>query len=250
MKKMIFIGMTLMAGVSAPLFTYAQSKDAKLTQIIESTNRNHIRMRYFREKATKLIVTRSDADILSDGDIAKVPKEKRINDVHRQNQLFAGIKLNPYVVNYTVIPDELSHRETLKNNGVKMRSLYFVYDIQTKKSSFGIVADIGPGGQITNGEFSVHQILELGLNVDKKTGTGGKDANDIITIIFPNSDEVISLDEIKRFIDNGVQGALQWRIDEEGLKLFKKYAETYKFKDLEQVIRAIKNETVSVTNFD
>lgn len=250
MRKMILIGMTVAVGVSAPFVTYAQSKSSQLTQIIESVNGNNIRMRYFRDKTSKVIITRSDADILSDGDITKVPSSKRINDKHRQNQLFSGIKLNPYAVNYTVIPDEMRHRVTLKNNGVKMRSLYYVTDIKTGKSSFGIVADIGPGGQVTNGEFSVHQILELNLPVDKPTGTGGKDANDIITIIFPNSDEIIALNDIQRYIDEGLQGALQNRINEEGMKLLKKYSEVHKTTNLTKVVEAIKSETMSVKNYD
>ena len=250
MRKMILIGMSVAMGVSAPLVTFAQSKNSQLTQIIESVNGNKIRMRYFRDKASKVIVTRSDADILSDGDITKVPKVKRINDRHRQNQLFSGIKLNPYAVNYTVIPDEMRHRVTLKSNGVKMRSLYYVVDIKTGKTSFGMVADIGPGGQITNGEFSVHQILDLGLPVDKATGTGGKDANDIVTIIFPNSDEIIPLNDIQRYIDEGLQGALQNRINEEGMKLIKKYCDTQKAVNLNKVVEAIKSETMSVENYD
>jgi hypothetical protein len=250
MIKMILIGMTLAVGVSAPFAAYAQSKSSQLTQIIESVNGNKIRMRYFRDQVSKLIVTRSDADILSDGDITKVPSSKRINDRHRQNQLFSGIKLNPYAVNYTVIPDEMRHRVTLKSNGVKMRSLYYVTDVKTGKSSFGIVADIGPGGQITNGEFSVHQILDLNLLVDKATGTGGKDANDIVTIIFPNSDEIIALNDIQRYIDEGLQGALQNRINEEGMKLLKKYSEVHRTTNLTKVVEAIKSQTMSVKNYD
>jgi Fungal chitosanase of glycosyl hydrolase group 75 len=250
MSKMILLGVTVVIGVSAPFVTYAQSKSTPLTQIIESVNRNKIRMRYFRDKTTNLILTRSDADILSDGDITKVPKEKRINDIHRQNQLYSGIKLNPYAVNYTVIPDEMRHRVTLKNNGIKMRCLYYVTDIKTGKSSFGIVADIGPGGQVTNGEFSVHQILELSLPVDKPTGTGGKDANDIVTVIFPNSDGIISLNDINRYIDEGLQGALQNRINEEGSKLLKKYSESHKAENLNKLIEAIKAETTAVKNYD
>ncbi len=250
MKKMILIGMTVAMGVSASFVTYAQNKSSSLTQIIESVNGNNIRMRYFRDKTSKLVITRSDADILSDGDISKVPQSKRINDKHRQNQLYSGIKLNPYAVNYTVIPDEMKHRVTLKNNGVKMRSIYYVTDIKTGHSSFGIVADIGPGGQITNGEFSVHQILDLNLPVDKPTGTGGKDANDIVTIIFPNSDEIIALNDIQRYIDEVLQGALQNRINQECMKLLKKYSEDHKTQNLVKLVEAIKSETMSVKNYD
>jgi hypothetical protein len=251
MKKMIIVGMMMAVGVSTPFVSYAQIKtSSSLTQIIESVNSNSIRMRYFRDNATHLILTRSDADILSDGDITKVPEAKRINDLNRQSQLFCGLKLNPYAVNYSVIPDEMSHRVTLKNNGIKMRSIYYVFDIKTGLSSFGIIADIGPGGQITNGEFSVHQILDLKLPVDKATGTGGRDANDIITIIFPNSDEIIPLNDIQRFIDEGLQGALQNRINEEGAKLLKTYSAKLNATNLNKVIESIKSITMSVKHYD
>lgn len=251
MRKMMMIAMIVATGVSAPFVSYGQSKSSsQMTQIIESVNRNSIRMRYFRDNTTHVIVTRSDADILSDGDISKVPESKRINDTHRQNQLFCGLKLNPYAVNYSVIPDEMSHRVTLRDNGVRMRSLYYVFDIKTGKSSFGMIADIGPGGQITNGEFSVHQILDLNLPVDKATATGGRDANDIITIIFPNSDEIIPLNDIQRFIDEGLQGALQNRINEEGAKLLKKYSEKLNTTNLSKVIESIKAITMSVKHYD
>lgn len=250
MRKMILLGLLMIMGVSAPWSSFAQSKKPALTQIIQSVNRNKIRMRYFRDSASKVVVTRSDADILSDGDISKVPKAQRIVDRHRQNQLFSELKLNPYAVNYTVIPDELRHRVTLKNNGVRMRSLYYVIDIKTGKQSFGMIAVIGPGGQITNGEFSVHQILDLGLSVDKATGTGGKDANDIVTIIFPHSEDVIPLNDIQRYIDEGLQGALQNRINEEGAKLLKRYSETQRSPNLKRVIEAIKSETSDVKHYD
>ncbi len=250
MKKKVLLSLTFILGFLASGSVHAQVKKADLTQIIESVNRKNNRMRYFRDKNTKLIVTRSDADVLSDGDISKVPNEKKIRDRHHQTLLFSGLKLNPYAINYTVIPDEMRHRITLKSNGIKMKSIYYVKDIMTGKYSFGIVADIGPGGQVTNGEFSVHQILDLNLHVDIRTGTGGKDANDIVTIIFPHSDEIIALNDIKRLIDEGLQGALQNRINEEGLKLLKKYSDLSKSKNLESIMDAIKAETKSVKVYD
>lgn len=250
MKKLIIIAVTAALGASAPFSAYSQVHKKQLNEIIEAVNRNHVRMRYFRDPLTKLVLTRSDADVLSDGDVSKVPKSKRINDHYRQNQLFSGLKLNPYAVNYTVIPDEKRYLQVLKNAGVKMKSLYYVIDIKTRKSSFGLVGDIGPGGQITNGEFSVHQILDLNLPVDKKTATGGKDANDIVTIIFPNSDQIIPLNDIQRYIDEGLQGALQKRINEEGMKLLNKYSDLVRSQNLNELIEAVKAETSSVQHYD
>lgn len=239
----------------------AASGSVKLSKIVGANNRRGYQVRYFTygDLKSKVVITRSDADILTDGDISKVPYFTRINDKYRQSSLAVRIvidgvgkplKLNPYKVNYTVIPKERKFTSALFDNGVKLKSIYYVLDIHTGKSGFGIVADRGPGGQTTNGEFSIHQIYGLGYDVDKKTGTGGTNSNDLITIIFPNSDKVISDVEYDNYVKNGLQAKLQQRIEMEGMKLLKQYSAKLRSNKLEAAIDEIKRVTTHVDTYD
>lgn len=245
----------------APSVVAVSSSAPKLTKIVAANNRQGHMVRYFTYGTMKnrVVLTRSDADILTDGDISKVPASLRINDKYRQSVLAVRIiidgvgkplKLNPYKVNYTVIPKERKFISALFDQGVKLKSIYYVLDIYTGKSGFGIVADRGPGGQTTNGEFSVHQIYELGYDVDRKTGTGGTNSNDLITIIFPNSDKLISDEEYNNYVNNNMQTKLQERINLEGRKLLKAYSSQLKTTNLESAVDELKRISTHVDFYD
>lgn len=225
---MRFIILTTALLISA----YAQ---AQVNIIAKGITRQKIIMKYFKDNSG-LIATRTDADILTDGDITKVPLSQRINDRHRQNQLASGLNLNPYEINYSVIPEEKDIRKTLVTHGIQMRSIYYTIDLETGLSAFGIIADVGPGGQTTNGEFSIHQVQEMKLPVDKRTGTGGVDSNRLVTIIFPGSHTLIDPKNIT-----------QEKINSLGKDLLAKYEDSV---GIENVIRDIKGSTMHVPKYD
>nr|WP_255424481.1 RHS repeat-associated core domain-containing protein [Apibacter sp. HY039] len=90
--------------------------------------------------------------------------------------------VNPEEISYTVLPGR-EHYKKLKEEGVFLGDVAYSFNVDTDKSTFSIVADIGPTNKL--GENSKYANIALGE--ENASARVGISSNSVITIVFPGS---------------------------------------------------------------